>query len=91
MGSEFRFSGVIPANLLPFNDDFSIDEASYRRHLSWLADVDGVSAIVCNGHAAEVSSLTGQLQTMALTPSNEKHVADLLDTIFVIERGGIQT
>lgn len=67
MDSGFRFSGVIPANLLPFNDDFSIDEANYRRHLSWLAGVDGVSAIVCNGHAAEVSSLTGQERRRALS------------------------
>ncbi len=57
MASQFRFSGAIPANLLPFHEDLTIDEPNYRRHLSWLADVEGVSAIVCNGHAAEVSSL----------------------------------
>jgi 4-hydroxy-tetrahydrodipicolinate synthase len=57
MGTALRFSGVIPANLLPFRADLSIDEPNYRRHLSWLADVPGVTAIVCNGHAAEVSSL----------------------------------
>ena len=57
MTSALRFSGAIPANLLPFNEDLSFDEVNYRRHLSWLASVDGVSAIVCNGHAGEVSSL----------------------------------
>jgi 4-hydroxy-tetrahydrodipicolinate synthase len=57
MGLQFRFSGVIPANLLPFRDDLSIDEPNYRRHLRWLADTPGVTAIVANGHAAEVSSL----------------------------------
>jgi 4-hydroxy-tetrahydrodipicolinate synthase len=57
MDKTFRFSGAMPANLLPFRDDLSIDEPSYRRHLRWLADVPGVTAIVCNGHAAEVSSL----------------------------------
>lgn len=57
MASTLRFSGAIPANLLPFREDGSIDEVNYRRHLSWLADVPGVPAIVANGHAAEVSSL----------------------------------
>ena len=57
MGMKFRFSGVIPANLLPFREDLSIDEPNYRKHLRWLADVPGTTAIVANGHAAEVSSL----------------------------------
>ena len=37
MTSALRFSGAIPANLLPFNEDLSFDEVNYRRHLSWLA------------------------------------------------------
>lgn len=57
MPRPLRFSGVIPANLLPFHPDYSFDEPNYRRHLSWLADTRGVTGIVCNGHAAEVSSL----------------------------------
>jgi 4-hydroxy-tetrahydrodipicolinate synthase len=52
------FSGVMPANILPFKADLSIDEAAYRRHLRWLADTRGVTGIVANGHAAEVSSLS---------------------------------
>ncbi len=48
----------MPANLLPFTADLAIDEPSYRRHLRWLADAPGVTGIVANGHAAEVSSLT---------------------------------
>lgn len=62
----FRFSGAMPANLLPFKADYSIDEINYRRHLSWLADVEGVNAIVCNGHAAEVSSLNREERRRAL-------------------------
>ena len=42
MTSALRFSGAIPANLLPFNEDLSFDEVNYRKHLSWLAAVDGV-------------------------------------------------
>src|SRR5215510_2446293 len=53
-----RFSGVMPANILPFTADLAIDEPAYRKHLRWLADTPGVTGIVANGHAAEVSSLS---------------------------------
>ena len=66
MHNDLRFSGVIPANLLPFTPDYAIDEANYRRHLSWLADVSGVTAITVNGHAAEVSSLNRDERRRAL-------------------------
>jgi 4-hydroxy-tetrahydrodipicolinate synthase len=44
--------GVIPAVLLPFFDDLSIDEASFRRHLADVAGVPGLSAITVNAHAS---------------------------------------
>ncbi|HEY0179715.1 MAG TPA: dihydrodipicolinate synthase family protein, partial [Dokdonella sp.] len=54
----FRPAGVIPACILPFHADLSIDEDSLRRHLRDLAGVDGVGAIAINAHASEVSSCT---------------------------------
>lgn len=66
MTETLKFSGVIPANLLPFKEDYSIHEKDYRRHLTWLADVAGVTGIVLNGHAAEVSSLTREERRLAL-------------------------
>jgi 4-hydroxy-tetrahydrodipicolinate synthase len=66
MREPLRFSGVMPANLLPFKADLSIDEPAYRRHLRWLADTDGVTGIVANGHAAEVSSLSREERRRAL-------------------------
>jgi 4-hydroxy-tetrahydrodipicolinate synthase len=57
MSLPLRFEGVMPANLLPFRADLSIDEPAYRGHLRWLAGVRGVTGLVVNGHAAEVSSL----------------------------------
>ena len=57
MSHTVTFSGVMPANVLPFTPDYAIDEPNYRRHLQWLADVPGVTGRVVNGHAAEVSSL----------------------------------
>jgi 4-hydroxy-tetrahydrodipicolinate synthase len=56
----------MPANLLPFTADLAIDEPGYRKHLRWLADAPGVTGIVANGHAAEVSSLTRDERRRAL-------------------------
>jgi 4-hydroxy-tetrahydrodipicolinate synthase len=50
--------GVIPAVLLPFETDLSIDEASFRRHLRDVAAVEGLSAITINAHSTEVASCT---------------------------------
>ncbi len=50
--------GVIPANLLPFNADLSIDKTAYRGHLRDLAETRGVTAITANAHASETASLT---------------------------------
>src|SRR2546429_9966019 len=66
MREPLTFSGVMPANILPFKADLSIDEAAYRRHLRALADTRGVTGIVANGHAAEVSSLSREERMRAL-------------------------
>lgn len=66
MSNKLKFSGIMPANLLPFNPDYSINEQDYRGHLTWLANVPGVTGIVCNGHAGEVSSLTRDERRLAL-------------------------
>ena len=57
---------VIPAVLLPFFDDFSIDEASYRSHLRDVCSTPGISAITTNAHASEVASCTFEEQTRVL-------------------------
>ena len=66
MSQPLVFSGIMPANLLPFTADLAIDEPAYRRHLRWLADTRGVTGIVANGHAAEVSSLLRDERRRAL-------------------------
>src|SRR5262245_22510269 len=66
MTQALRLEGAIPAALMPFCEDLAIDEDAYRRHLQWLANVPGVSAIVVNGHAAEVTSLEEREQQQAL-------------------------
>jgi 4-hydroxy-tetrahydrodipicolinate synthase len=50
--------GVIPAVLLPFDNDLAIDEASFRKHLRDVAATEGLSAITINAHSTEVASCT---------------------------------
>ena len=64
--------GVIPAALLPFNEDLSIDEASYRAHLRDLAAVEGISAITINAHASEVAACTFDEQRRVLDVSADE-------------------
>jgi 4-hydroxy-tetrahydrodipicolinate synthase len=65
-------AGVIPAVLLPFHDDLSIDEASYRTHLRDVSAVEGISAITVNAHASEVASCTFDEQRRVLEISKEE-------------------
>jgi 4-hydroxy-tetrahydrodipicolinate synthase len=58
--------GVIPAVLLPFFDDLSIDERSFRSHLRDVAGTQGLSAITINAHSTEVASCTFEEQRRVL-------------------------
>ncbi len=58
--------GVIPAVLLPFHDDLTIDEKSFRRHLQDVAAVKGLSAITINAQSTEVASCTFDEQRRVL-------------------------
>jgi len=58
--------GVIPAVLLPFENDLSIDEASFRKHLRDVAAVEGLSAVTINAHSTEVTSCTFEEQRRVL-------------------------
>jgi len=55
-------AGVIPAVLLPFADDLSIDEMSFRVHLRDVAAVEGLAAVTVNAHSTEVASCTADEQ-----------------------------
>jgi len=62
-------AGVIPACILPFHDDLSLDLKSFARHLQHTAAVPGLSAITINAHSTEVASCTldEQEQVMGAT------------------------
>jgi 4-hydroxy-tetrahydrodipicolinate synthase len=55
---NYQPGGVIPATLMAFHDDFSIDEPNACKHLRDVAATDGISAITVNGHASEVHACT---------------------------------
>jgi len=69
---DFVPHGVIPAVLLPFHDDLSIDEASFRAHLRDVAGVRGLSAITVNAHSTEVASCTSDEQRRVMEIAGEE-------------------
>jgi 4-hydroxy-tetrahydrodipicolinate synthase len=79
---EYVPSGVIPAVLLPFHEDLSIDEASYRAHLRDVAAVDGVSAITVNAHASEVASCSFDEQRRVLEISREELKVPIVNGVY---------
>jgi 4-hydroxy-tetrahydrodipicolinate synthase len=54
---EHPWSGVFAATLCPFKEDYSIDEEGLRDYACYLASVDGIKGLVCNGHTGEVMNL----------------------------------
>ncbi len=69
--TSFEPKGVIPACLMPFNQDLSINEAAYRAHLEDIASVEGLGGITINGHAAEVHALTIEEQKRAVVVTKD--------------------
>jgi 4-hydroxy-tetrahydrodipicolinate synthase len=77
---DFVPHGVIPAVLLPFHEDLSIDEASFRSHLRDVGAVQGLSAITINAHSTEVASCTEGEQRRVMEITAEE-VGDTLPII----------
>src|ERR1700742_1913857 len=69
---DFVPHGVIPAVLLPFHTDFSIDEPSFRAHLRDVASVQGLLAITVNAHSTEVASCTADEQRRGMEIAGEE-------------------
>jgi len=74
MPRHFTFvpHGVIPAVLLPFHDDLSIDEAGFRAHLRDVGATEGISAITVNAHSTEVASCTFEEQRRVLAVAQDE-------------------
>jgi 4-hydroxy-tetrahydrodipicolinate synthase len=69
--------GVIPAVLLPFENDLSIDKLSFRKHLRDVAAVEGLSAITINAHSTEVASCSFDEQRRVLDIAQDEVGAKL--------------
>jgi 4-hydroxy-tetrahydrodipicolinate synthase len=64
--------GVIPAVLLPFHEELSIDEPAFRAHLRDVASVEGLSAVTINAHSTEVASCTFDEQKRVLSITKDE-------------------
>ena len=64
--SAYSPHGVIPAVLLPFDNDLAIDETGFRKHLRDVSATPGISAITVNAHSTEVASCTFDEQRRVL-------------------------
>src|SRR6476646_6845718 len=64
--ASFLPNGVIPAILLPFNDDLSIDERAFRSHIRDVGATQGISALTINAHSTEVASCSFDEQRRVL-------------------------
>ena len=73
---HFVPQGVIPAVLLPFHEDLSIDEPSFRAHLRDVRAVEGLSAITINAHSTEVASCTDDEQRRRPSEDHRQAAAD---------------
>src|SRR3981081_1548022 len=74
---DFVPQGVIPAVLLPFHEDLSIDEASFRSHLRDVGSVPGLSAITITAHSTEVASCSADEQRRVMEIAAEEVGATL--------------
>ena len=66
---DFTPKGVIPATLLAFHEDMSIDEKETRRHLRFVAGTRGIAAVTVNGHSSEIHACTFEEQQQILVAS----------------------
>ena len=73
-------NGVIPAVLLPFAEDLSIDESAFRKHLTDVAGVEGLTAITVNAHSTEVASCSFEEQRRVLDIAQDE-VGDRLPIV----------
>jgi 4-hydroxy-tetrahydrodipicolinate synthase len=80
-------NGVIPAILLPFNDDLSIDERSFRSHIRDVAATEGLSALTINAHSTEVASCTFEEQRRVLDIAQDE-IGDKLPLVHGIWADG---
>ncbi len=66
---------IFPAIPIPLNKDYSINERELREYVRWLAAIEGIEGIVCNGHTGEITSLN-QAEKRRVTEIVAEEVGD---------------
>jgi 4-hydroxy-tetrahydrodipicolinate synthase len=66
---------IFPAIPIPLNKDYSLNEKELREYVRWLAKIDGIDGIVCNGHTGEITSLN-QAEKRRVTEIIAEEVGD---------------
>jgi 4-hydroxy-tetrahydrodipicolinate synthase len=81
---DYMPAGVIPAALMPFKPDLSIDEQALRKHMSDIAKTEGISSICVNGVSQEVTALTleEQQRTMDIMMDEVGDTVPLMHGVF---------
>lgn len=82
--------GVIPAVILPFFDDFEIDEKSFRSHLRDVVATKGLSAVTINAHSTEVGSCTFEEQRRVLEITQDEIGNQLPIVNGIYAEGGLE-
>ena len=85
--ASFLPQGVIPAILLPFDDDLAIDERAFRSHIRDVAATEGLSALTINAHSTEVASCTFDEQRRVLDIAQDE-IGDKLPLVHGIWADG---
>jgi 4-hydroxy-tetrahydrodipicolinate synthase len=85
--SNFDPAGVIPACILPFHDDLSLDLKSFKKHVLDVAAVHGLAALTVNAHSTEVGSCTVDEQHQIMQAAGEA-VGDKLPIVHGIYAEG---
>jgi len=79
--------GVIPAILLPFDDDLAIDEHAFRAHIHDVGATEGISALTINAHSTEVASCSFDEQRRVLDIAQDE-IGDRLPLVHGIWADG---
>ncbi len=86
---DFEPRGVIPAVLLPFDEDFAIDEAAYRSHLRDVVTTPDLAAVTTNCHSTEVHACNFDEQQRVLGTTLDE-IGDRLPVIAGVYADGSQ-
>ena len=78
--------GLFPATVLPFDEDYRIDQPELRALIRFLLDVRGVAGLACNGHAGDCWALTREERRQVI----EVHVEEA-EALLPAPRNGVAT